>query len=312
MSDELTIAGVAYTSSKRAAQISGYAQDYIGQLCRAGLIDARRIGGLWYIYLDSLYKHKQKADSYVPVLPRKVQSAAEPDVPIIFEGKDYIPASRAAEITGYHKDYVGQLARKGSVLSRQVGSRWYVEKDGLIAHKAEKDRLLAMVQAEAVGLKHKHIPVAAPHGSDREPFFSYTNDARELLPVMQQVGRVENIPISVIRDTKLSDIRPRATTPQTQLQMRKMTKKAPKKTSGKTIFYATSSAMVLTIVIMLSFGYGSLTGSSTYALRDQLFDGPAAQRFAAGAMVAWDRIGSTLERYLTREISYKRPPATDF
>ena len=47
MDASLIIGDENLISSKRAAESSGYAQDYIGQLARKGLIEARRIGGLW-------------------------------------------------------------------------------------------------------------------------------------------------------------------------------------------------------------------------------------------------------------------------
>ncbi len=149
--NDIVVGDLTFIPSKQAAQVSGYAQDYIGQLCRAGLIQAQRIGGLWYVNLDSLYKHKQKADSYVPVAPRKAP-APETESLITFEGKDYISAVRAAELTGYHKDYVGQLAREGPILSRQVGNRWFVERESILNHKRTKDSQLAAVQTKAVGL----------------------------------------------------------------------------------------------------------------------------------------------------------------
>ena len=54
MTNEITLEGEEYISSKRASELSGYAQDYIGQLARVAAIDAKRIGGLWYVSLDSL------------------------------------------------------------------------------------------------------------------------------------------------------------------------------------------------------------------------------------------------------------------
>ncbi|MEX1120407.1 MAG: helix-turn-helix domain-containing protein, partial [Candidatus Paceibacterota bacterium] len=46
---KITLEGIDYISSKRAAKIMGYTQDYIGQLCRAGKIESRQIGRSWYI-----------------------------------------------------------------------------------------------------------------------------------------------------------------------------------------------------------------------------------------------------------------------
>src|SRR3989344_3657610 len=71
MSDAMWLEGKEYISSKRASQLSGYAQDYIGQLARKGLIDAQRVGGLWFISMASLSEYKSHADAYVPQLPAK-------------------------------------------------------------------------------------------------------------------------------------------------------------------------------------------------------------------------------------------------
>ena len=47
--DELIFAGNKYISSKRAAKFTGYAPDYIGQMCRGGNMDCRLVGRNWYI-----------------------------------------------------------------------------------------------------------------------------------------------------------------------------------------------------------------------------------------------------------------------
>ncbi len=56
--DELTIDGKVYFSSKRAAAITGYAKDYVGQLCREGRVEARLVGRSWYVYEPSIMKHR--------------------------------------------------------------------------------------------------------------------------------------------------------------------------------------------------------------------------------------------------------------
>ena len=47
-------------SSKQAALFSGYAPDYIGQLCRSGKLDAVMIGKTWFVVEDSLKSHMDK------------------------------------------------------------------------------------------------------------------------------------------------------------------------------------------------------------------------------------------------------------
>ena len=42
MNDELTLDGVKYISAKRAADLTQYSKDYVGQLCREGKILASR------------------------------------------------------------------------------------------------------------------------------------------------------------------------------------------------------------------------------------------------------------------------------
>lgn len=164
MSDEIPVGDTIYVSSKRASDISGYAQDYIGQLARSNQIDAKRIGGLWYVDMLSLeaYKTRSPEENKItsPQIREVVEKEKEADVLVSFDGKDYISANRASKITGYNQDYVGQLARSGKILSRQVGNRWYVDRDGILAHKNEKDRLLAAVQSESVGLQLQKINTA--------------------------------------------------------------------------------------------------------------------------------------------------------
>lgn len=56
--DELVIEDKKYISSKRAASITGYAKDYVGQLCREGYVDARRVGRNWYVLESAIKDHR--------------------------------------------------------------------------------------------------------------------------------------------------------------------------------------------------------------------------------------------------------------
>lgn len=53
---------------------------------------------------------------------------------ITIEGKRYISSKRAAEVTGYTKDYVGQLARSNKILATRVGRAWYVGEEAIKQH----------------------------------------------------------------------------------------------------------------------------------------------------------------------------------
>ncbi len=56
--EELTLDGELYVSTKRAAKLTGYAKDYVGQLCREGRIAARLVGRNWYVLESSLKTHR--------------------------------------------------------------------------------------------------------------------------------------------------------------------------------------------------------------------------------------------------------------
>lgn len=62
---EVTLDGKRYISAKRAAEISEYSNDYIGQLCRSGKIEATRIGRNWYVEEASILGHKNSSQSDV-------------------------------------------------------------------------------------------------------------------------------------------------------------------------------------------------------------------------------------------------------
>jgi hypothetical protein len=56
--DELTIGDKIYISSKKAAEITGYAKDYVGQLCREGRVEATLVGRSWYVLEESIREHR--------------------------------------------------------------------------------------------------------------------------------------------------------------------------------------------------------------------------------------------------------------
>ena len=194
MAHDINLGGTIYISSKHAAEITGYTQDYIGQLARLGAIEAQRVSGLWYVLEDSLKKHKEKSDAYIPEPPRRASYESGPEATVSFDGKDYISASRAAKLTGYSQDYVGQLARSGQVLSRQMGNRWFIDRNALMEHKKAKDGLLAEVQVASVGL-HKPQEVLIDTANLREPIdtthFPYRSDDTHLMPQVSEKKEIE-------------------------------------------------------------------------------------------------------------------------
>jgi len=60
--EELVIGEKTYVSSKRASEITGYAKDYIGQLCREGRVQATLVGRSWYVLESSIREHRFGAE----------------------------------------------------------------------------------------------------------------------------------------------------------------------------------------------------------------------------------------------------------
>lgn len=56
--DEILIGEKKYVSSKQAAKATGYAKDYIGQLCREGRVPARLVGRSWYVLESAIHDHR--------------------------------------------------------------------------------------------------------------------------------------------------------------------------------------------------------------------------------------------------------------
>lgn len=325
MSDEIQVGGVSFVPSKRAAEVSGYKQDYVGQLCRAGLIDAKRINGLWYVNLDSLYGYKQKADSYIPQPPRQSGSSnrKDPETIVSFDGKEHISASRAAEITGYSQDYVGQLARTEKVLSRQVGSRWYVERAAVLTHKAEKDALLAEVQAQAVGIDPLRSEASASHqtglkAKETNPYFTYSSDDADLLPLSSKVNVKKSLNAS-LESSIFSSREAEIQSSEHKIPIRVLgsdgfpevrEKVYPEARSAPvTLSYGLQNhhilwipAVVATVVIVFTIGYASLRNSALYAQ----ISGESSLAVATQASQAISFVGDVLESWLAPEIIYRR------
>ena len=78
--DEILIEEKRYISSKRAAKITGYAKDYIGQLCREGRVPARLVGRSWYVLETAIQDHRfgnQEVELPVPESPKYEASPVE-------------------------------------------------------------------------------------------------------------------------------------------------------------------------------------------------------------------------------------------
>ena len=248
--------------------------------------------------MDSLNTYKANAEQFKPIPPLK-EASQEVDALLSFDGKDYVSAMRAAKLTGYHQDYVGQLAREGTVLARQVGNRWFVERESIAAHKTEKDALLAAVQVQAVGLRGREIdpePQDVPvEPTAEDQHFTYSSDAGDLMPRVPASDReTESIPVAIpIRVIQTKKLHHEASVKPVKSRSR---------THGKTIFFGTIGAAALTVAILVSVSISNISGSSQYASGIT----SVSKQVGDGISGVVKQLGDTLEALLVRELIFKR------
>ena len=78
---------------------------------------------------------------------------------LVLNGRKYISSKRASEITGYAKDYIGQLARSGKLDAKRFGRAWYVNEDDLRRHMgSEAVPVSATASLEGTQTGRKKLP----------------------------------------------------------------------------------------------------------------------------------------------------------
>jgi hypothetical protein len=68
---------------------------------------------------------------------------------LVIGDQTFISSKRASEITGYAKDYIGQLAREGRVTATLVGRGWYVLESSIREHRFGKAEIRPQIEAPA-------------------------------------------------------------------------------------------------------------------------------------------------------------------
>lgn len=100
------------------------------------------------------------------------------------QGKKYISSKRASEITGYAKDYVGQLARGGKVPAQRVGRSWYVDESAIREHVGLENTAVSTLEEKSPS-KEKVIPI---HSSDPHFLTPHQNAALHSLQRIKMQG----------------------------------------------------------------------------------------------------------------------------
>jgi len=86
---EIFFNGEKYISSKHAAKLVGYTNDYIGQLCRLKKIKSRRVGRDWFVAEAGLLRYREKLTSEWNENQDTAvnQAGTEPEKPVLTESR---------------------------------------------------------------------------------------------------------------------------------------------------------------------------------------------------------------------------------
>lgn len=200
--DELIIQGKKYISSKRAAEISGYAKDYVGQLIRSGKLHGVRFGRAWYVDEMELMKHAGK-DAKAPetgsltVQALEYQSQASiphtayPNVQLpstwqqvkyMEDESDLLP--RLSEITENNKSNTEDSSGQKIQLRTQKA-----HSTGRISNSAAENSRVANLMQD-VQIKSPMVRVAQPQRIQKTSF-----KARAAVPIKRQ-SQLPMVPIT--------------------------------------------------------------------------------------------------------------------
>jgi hypothetical protein len=175
--DEILIEDKRYISSKQAAKITGYAKDYIGQLCREGRVQARLVGRSWYV-LDSAIKdhrfgntvesEKETPKIYTTSVESEEISHIKPLEEEILPSIEKIKSSRIA-VTASEKEADEELKEEISPI-QDSWRAWFdqineVKPVEVIENEGNEEE----VSSAAETLADTVVPVRAIHHSILEP-----------------------------------------------------------------------------------------------------------------------------------------------
>lgn len=114
---------------------------------------------------------------------------------MILSNRKYVTTKRAARVTGYAQDYVGQLIRSGKLKATKVGKAWFVAEDEVLklAGKPEAlqspDRALAVLESRRV--VESTVSVSVEYPKTWAPIH-YFSDDKPLAPISDKRETIEN------------------------------------------------------------------------------------------------------------------------
>ncbi len=182
--DEILIEEKKYISSKRAAKLTGYAKDYIGQLCREGRVPARLVGRSWYVLEAAIQDHRfgDTIESPAPVLLKGVGLTERDKLSLSSEFPRY-ETSVEKEIP-----FIDRLRNTEAEVSQHLQESW----------QAWFDRVEDMGTYKSIMDTGPVAPIAQPSQQEKD----------EEKPEIKHDSRDINVPIHAIYKPPPKDLLP--------------------------------------------------------------------------------------------------------
>lgn len=189
--DEITIGDKTYISSKQAAKITGYAKDYVGQLCREGRVEARLVGRNWYVLDSAIREHRFGKEEPEPI-------AKEPEAPF-----DRVATWQKPQYEAEVPVLVPDFAQKPT---ETVGSPAIADMQSAWREWFEEQKPQVALPDGSADFKDELLPVVMPEESPVEE----PEPGEEVAAVADQgemvvISRIRHEPESVISAPKEQD-----------------------------------------------------------------------------------------------------------
>lgn len=190
--DEITIGDKTYISSKQAAKITGYAKDYVGQLCREGRVEARLVGRNWYVLDSAIREHRfGKEDEVEPV---KEQEEPVTDRASTWQKPQYV-AENPVLVPQFSSKPVETLGSPAIADMQSAWREWFDEKKLPQAALPDgsddfKDEYLPVIVAETAPEPILEVPVVSvSQSADQEEMVTISrirNPEPEVISVAEE------------------------------------------------------------------------------------------------------------------------------
>lgn len=139
--DELTIGDKIYISSKQAAKITGYAKDYVGQLCREGRVAARLVGRNWYVLESSIREHRFGPESKARAATLEPVEEITPSPVSSWEAPKYAPVESEVLMPTLEPQKRSESAPKTAeavALMQDAWKEWFETRERIAAPAVEQ------------------------------------------------------------------------------------------------------------------------------------------------------------------------------